>query len=79
VIPYPPSGPGRWFPVVAGGWLVVALLTVIVAPGFARRLGAALTASEGIAAPRTAAAAASTGLPAGEATGDVAGDQTSRG
>ncbi len=56
VIPYPPSGPGRWFPVVAGGWLVVALVAVIVAPGFARRLGAALTASEGIAAPQPAAA-----------------------
>jgi amino acid transporter len=79
VIPYPPSGPGRWFPVVAGGWLVVALLAVIVAPGFARRLGAALTASEGIAAPGTAAAAASAGPPAGEAAGDVTGEQTSRG
>ena len=52
VIPYPSSGPGRWFPVVAGGWLVVALVAVIVAPGFARRLGAALTASEGIGGTR---------------------------
>lgn len=75
VIPYPPSGPGRWFPVVAGGWLVVALVAVIVAPGFARRLGVALTASEGIAPPEPAAAAASSGLPAG----DAAGDQTPRG
>ena len=69
VIPYPPSGPGRWFPVVAGGWLVVALAAVIVAPGFARRLGAALTASEGIAAPEPATTAP-TELPAGDAAGD---------
>lgn len=70
VIPYPPSGPGRWFPVVSGGWLVVALIAVIVAPGFARRLGDALTASEGIGAPEPATAAASTQLPAGDARGD---------
>ena len=69
VIPYPPSGPGRWFPVVAGGWLVVALVVVMVAPGFARRLGAALTASEGIAAPGPATTAP-TELPAGDAAGD---------
>ena len=69
VIPYPPSGPGRWFPVVAGGWLVVALIAVIVAPGFARRLGAALTASEGIAAPEPATTAP-TELPAEDAAGD---------
>ena len=50
VIPYPPSGPGQWFPVVAGVWLVAALVAVLVAPGFARRLGAALTAREGIGA-----------------------------
>jgi amino acid transporter len=68
VIPYPPSGPGRWFPIVAGGWLVVALIAVVVAPGFARRLGAALTASEGIA-PDGAGAGATAGLPATDATG----------
>jgi amino acid transporter len=72
VIPYPPSGPGRWFPVVSGGWLVVALVAVIVAPGFARRLGAALTASEGIGAPGPSTASASTQLPAGDASGDHA-------
>jgi amino acid transporter len=70
VIPYPSSGPGRWFPVVSGGWLVVALAAVIVAPGFARRLGAALTASEGIGAPGPSTAAASTQLPAGGASDD---------
>ena len=67
VIPYPPSGPGRWFPVVSGGWLVVALVAVIVAPGFARRLGAALTPSEGIAAGGPATAAEE--LPASDAAG----------
>ena len=68
VIPYPPSGPGRWFPVVAGGWLVVALIAVVVAPGFARRLGAALTASAGIALDG-AGAGATAGLPATDAPG----------
>jgi hypothetical protein len=57
VIPYPPSGPGQWFPVVAGVWLLAALVTVLVAPGFARRLGDALTAREGISADRADAAA----------------------
>jgi hypothetical protein len=51
VIPYPPSGPPRWFPVVAGGWLAVALVLVLAAPGTARRLGRALSAAERIAAP----------------------------
>jgi len=68
VIPYPSSGPGQWFPVVSGGWLVAALIVVMAAPGFARRLGAALTASEGIAAPVTPG----TGIPAAEAAGDQA-------
>ena len=72
VIPYPPSGPGRWFPVVSGGWLVVALIAVLVAPGFARRLGAALTASEGIAAGGPATAAEERPAP------DAAGGQTPR-
>ena len=48
---------------------MVALAAVIVAPGFARRLGAALTASEGIAAPEPATTAP-TELPAGDAAGD---------
>jgi amino acid transporter len=73
VIPYPPSGPARWFPVVAGIWLVAALVTVLVAPGFARRLGAALTAREGIGVPAAAGAAA------GGSSADVAGDQASSG
>src|SRR6201995_3778048 len=67
VIPYPPSGPGQWFPVVAGVWLLAALVAVLVAPGFAGRLGDALTAREGIAAPGAEAAAT-----------DVPGDQSRR-
>jgi amino acid transporter len=44
VFPYPSSGPGHWYPIVTGGWLVVALIAVLALPGTARRLGAALTA-----------------------------------
>jgi len=50
VIPYP-TGAGAWFPVVSGAWLAAAIVAVIVAPGTARKLGAALAAREGIAAP----------------------------
>jgi amino acid transporter len=71
VIPYPPSGPGRWFPVVSGGWLAAALIVAVVAPGFARRLGAALTAREGIA-PEPGAAAPSGALPATDPARDQA-------
>lgn len=55
VIPYPPSGAARWFPVVGGGWLLVAVLAVLSAPGTARRLGRALAENEGISV-RTVAA-----------------------
>jgi amino acid transporter len=54
VIPYP-TGAAAWFPVVSGGWLVAAILAVIFAPSTARRLGVALAAREGIAAPGTGA------------------------
>ena len=55
VIPYP-TGDGRWFPITAGVWLAVAVVAVIVAPGTARKLGAALAAREGIKAPDGTAA-----------------------
>jgi amino acid transporter len=42
VIPYPTSGPGQWFPVVAFGWAVVVTLVAFLVPGFARRLGSRL-------------------------------------
>ncbi len=49
VIPYPTEGPAQWFPIVAGGWLLLAVIIVLVAPGLARRIGASLTAAEGFA------------------------------
>ncbi|HYB16612.1 MAG TPA: APC family permease [Streptosporangiaceae bacterium] len=70
VIPYPTSGAAEWFPVVSGGWLVVAVVAVFVAPGTARKLGAALAAREGIAPPGVEKAE----LPAADSTrGGVAG------
>jgi amino acid transporter len=47
VYPYP-SGDGYWFPIVAGGWLVAAVIGVLLAPRTARRLGDALLSREGI-------------------------------
>jgi amino acid transporter len=46
VYPYP-TGDGFWFPIVAGAWLAAAVIGVLVAPGAARQLGAALAAREG--------------------------------
>ncbi|WP_222853723.1 APC family permease [Fodinicola acaciae] len=43
IIPYPTSGPARWFPVVAGGILLIAVIWVLAAPGLTSRLGARLT------------------------------------
>jgi amino acid transporter len=49
VYPYPASSnDAYWYPVVAGGWLLVAVIAVIAAPGMARKLGQALTTREGI-------------------------------
>ncbi len=45
VFPYPSSGPGHWYPIVTGGWLLAAIIAVFALPRPARRLGAALTAS----------------------------------
>jgi amino acid transporter len=47
VYPYP-VGDGRWFPIVAGAWLLAAVVGVVCAPGTARRLGEAMAAREGI-------------------------------
>jgi amino acid transporter len=49
VYPYP-AGDGRWFPIVAGGWLLAAVIGVFAAPRMASQLGQALTEREGIAA-----------------------------
>lgn len=55
VSPYP-TGDGKWFPVIAGAWLVAAIIAVVAAPAKARKLGDALTAAEGIAAEEYASA-----------------------
>ncbi|MGW4522791.1 APC family permease [Amycolatopsis sp. NPDC004378] len=47
VVPYPADGPARWFPVVAGAVLVLAVILVLSAPGFARRVGERLTTVDG--------------------------------
>ncbi len=47
VVPYPTEGPARWFPVVAGGVLVLAVILVLSAPGFARRVGERLGTVDG--------------------------------
>jgi hypothetical protein len=65
VYPYP-TGDGRWFPIVAGAWLLVAVIAVVVAPRTARKLGAALTATIDAAEPSTVGAAP--GLAVDEAT-----------
>jgi amino acid transporter len=50
VIPYPASGPPRWFPVVAGAWLLAAVLAVLASPALARRIGRRLAGAEGVGA-----------------------------
>ncbi|HTU75953.1 MAG TPA: APC family permease [Trebonia sp.] len=62
VYPYP-SGDGYWYPIVAGGWLAAAVLAVIIAPGRARRLGAALASREGITAEVVSAEGTATDQP----------------
>jgi amino acid transporter len=43
VIPYPTSGPARWFPVVAFGWVLLVAVVAVAVPGFAQRLAGGLT------------------------------------
>ncbi|WIV56991.1 APC family permease [Amycolatopsis nalaikhensis] len=47
VVPYPTEGPARWFPVVAGAVLVLAVISVLSAPRFARRVGERLSTVDG--------------------------------
>jgi amino acid transporter len=47
VDPYP-KGSAAWLPVVAGIWLLIAIVAVIAAPGFSRRLGEKLVLDEGV-------------------------------
>jgi amino acid transporter len=46
VIPYPTEGPARFFPIVAGGILLLALIGVLAAPGLARRIGTRLASMD---------------------------------
>ncbi len=49
VVPYP-TGALFWLPIVAGVWLALAVIGVIVAPATSRRLGEALVLDEGLEA-----------------------------
>jgi amino acid transporter len=55
VYPYP-VGDEHWFPIIAGIWLLVAIVAVIALPRRARRLGEALMSNEGIAGEETVSA-----------------------
>jgi hypothetical protein len=53
VIPYPDSDqPAYWFPIVAGGWIALCVIVVVLAGGAAARVGRALTAEEGFMTDR---------------------------
>jgi amino acid transporter len=48
VYPYPPkSSDAFWYAIVAGGWLLAAVIAVLVAPRTARKLGTALSVPRG--------------------------------
>jgi amino acid transporter len=47
LVPYPTEGAARWFPVVAGAVLVLAVILVLSAPRFARRVGERLGTMDG--------------------------------
>src|SRR5262245_30512805 len=42
VWPYPDANPAQWFPVVAGGWILVVAIVAFAVPGFAERLAGGL-------------------------------------
>jgi hypothetical protein len=53
VIPYPPSGSAaHWLPIVSGGWLLIGIIAIIVAPAATQRMGIKLTEMDGIAAAK---------------------------
>jgi amino acid transporter len=67
-----PSGPAEYYPYIAGGWIVIAILAVLVNPGMARRIGSRLARDEGIVdVPADGAAAAAVTIGPG-AAGSVA-------
>jgi amino acid transporter len=46
VLPYPTSGPARFFPVVAFGWLILVTIVMFAVPNLARRLSHGMAALE---------------------------------
>jgi hypothetical protein len=46
LVPYPTTGPAKWFPVVSGGILVLATVVVLAAPALARRMAGRLAETE---------------------------------
>lgn len=58
--PYPKASAGapHWFPIVAGGWIVLCTLVVMLVSRAAARLGRNLAADEGFMTERTASAVA---------------------
>jgi amino acid transporter len=47
VWPYPDANPGRWFPVVAFGWLVVVTFVVLLVPAIPQRFAEGIAALKG--------------------------------
>src|SRR4029078_13526065 len=42
VLPYPDANPAQWFPISAGGWVLVVAVVTFCVPGFAQRLAVGL-------------------------------------
>jgi amino acid transporter len=42
VFPFPDVNPNRWFPIVAGAWVLVVVIVTVAVPGFAQRLATGL-------------------------------------
>jgi amino acid transporter len=62
VWPYP-TGTAAWLPIWAGGWLLVAIVAVLAAPRATRRIGALLTAAEGLKPAQPEGAGSESGPP----------------
>jgi amino acid transporter len=62
VWPYP-TGTAAWLPIWAGGWLAVAIVAVIVAPGAARRIGVMMTEADGLKPAESAVGVPEGGTP----------------
>jgi hypothetical protein len=42
-----PDSPANLFPYIAGGWLLIGLISVVASPRLAERIGKSLTVEEG--------------------------------